>query len=52
MSAVSPSSARDGEGCYTAWVPLQAVTSRDSGGWPLGLAHDMKHVQPMCQGRA
>ncbi len=42
----------DGEGGYTVWGKLlPAATSRQIGGLPLGLAHDVRLVRPVAQGQ-
>jgi predicted homoserine dehydrogenase-like protein len=43
----------DGEGGYTVWGKLlPAARSRQIGGLPLGLAHDVKLVRPVAQGQS
>ncbi len=43
----------DGEGGYTVWGKLlPAATSRQIGGLPLGLAHDVKLVRAVSKGQA
>lgn len=47
-----PGDLLDGEGGYTVWGKLlPAATSRQIGGLPLGLAHQVKVVRPVAKGQ-
>jgi predicted homoserine dehydrogenase-like protein len=50
---LKPGDVLDGEGGYTVWGKLlPASRSREIGGLPLGLAHDVKMVRPLAQGQS
>jgi hypothetical protein len=50
---LQPGELLDGEGGYTVWGKLlPAATSRRLGGLPLGLAHGVKLLRPVQQGRS
>jgi predicted homoserine dehydrogenase-like protein len=50
---LKPGEVLDGEGGYTVWGKLlPAARSRQIGGLPLGLAHDVKLVRPVAQGQS
>jgi predicted homoserine dehydrogenase-like protein len=50
---LKPGEMLDGEGGYTVWGKLlPAATSRQIGGLPLGLAHDVKLVRAVKQGQS
>jgi predicted homoserine dehydrogenase-like protein len=50
---LKPGDVLDGEGGYTVWGKLMpASRSREIGGLPLGLAHDVKVVRPLAQGQS
>lgn len=47
-----PGDLLDGEGGYTVWGKLlPAATSRQIGGLPLGLAHQVKVIRPVAKGQ-
>ena len=50
---LQPGDMLDGEGGYTVWGKLlPAATSRQIGGLPLGLAHQVKVVRPVKKGQS
>jgi len=50
---LQPGEMLDGEGGYTVWGKLlPAATSRQIGGLPLGLAHQVKVVRPVKKGQS
>jgi predicted homoserine dehydrogenase-like protein len=50
---LKPGELLDGEGGYTVWGKLlPAVTSRQMGGLPLGLAHEVRLVRAVSKGQA
>jgi predicted homoserine dehydrogenase-like protein len=50
---LQPGEILDGEGGYTVWGKLlPAETSRQLGGLPLGLAHNIKLLRPVRQGQS
>jgi predicted homoserine dehydrogenase-like protein len=50
---LQPGEMLDGEGGYTVWGKLlPAATSRQLGGLPLGLAHQVKVLRPVKQGQS
>ena len=50
---LKPGEMLDGEGGYTVWGKLlPAATSRQIGGLPLGLAHDVKLIRAVSKGQA
>ena len=50
---LQPGEMLDGEGGYTVWGKLlPAATSRQMGGLPLGLAHQVKVLRPVKQGQS
>ena len=50
---LQPGELLDGEGGYTVWGKLlPAAKSLAMGGLPLGLAHNIKVVRPVCKGQS
>ncbi|HLR13419.1 MAG TPA: flagellar biosynthesis protein FlgA, partial [Burkholderiaceae bacterium] len=50
---LQPGDMLDGEGGYTVWGKLlPASRSREMGGLPLGLAHDVKVIRPVSKGQS